>query len=36
MPNYWEHQLGGMSQDQYLDGPRFAEQVRKLLAKIGQ
>jgi len=32
-PNYWEHQLGGMSGDRYLDGPRFAEQVRMLLAK---
>jgi len=35
-PNYWEHQLGGMPQDKYLDGPRFAEEVRKLLAKAGK
>jgi len=35
-PVYWEHQLGGMPAKNYLDGPRFAEEVRKLLAKIGQ
>ncbi len=35
-PSYWEHQLGGMPQDKLLDGPRFAGEVRKLLAKIGQ
>jgi hypothetical protein len=33
-PNYWEHQLGTMHK--FLDGPRFAEEVRKLLAKIGE
>ena len=35
-PVHWEHQLGGMPTSNYLDGPRFAEEVRKLLAKIGQ
>ena len=35
-PAYWEHQLGGLDSARYLDGPRFAEEVRKLLAKIGQ
>ena len=35
-PNYFEHQLGGLPSDRSLDGPRFAEEVRKLLAKIGQ
>jgi hypothetical protein len=35
-PAYWEHQLGGMPANNYLDGPRFAEEVRKLLAKIRQ
>jgi len=36
IPNYWEHQLGGLESTRYLDGLRFAEEVRKLLAKIGQ
>jgi len=36
IPTYWEHQLGGLESTRYLDGPRFAEEVRKLLAKIGQ
>jgi hypothetical protein len=35
-PAYWEHQLGGLDSTRYLDGPRFAEEVRKLLAKVGQ
>jgi len=35
-PAHWEHQLGGMPANNYLDGPRFAEEIRKLLAKIGQ
>ncbi len=35
-PAYWEHQLGGLDSARYLDGPRFAEEVRKLLAKVGQ
>lgn len=35
-PVHWEHQLGGMPTSNYLDGPRFAKEVRKLLAKIGQ
>jgi hypothetical protein len=35
-PNYWKHQLGGMPKDKYLDGPRFAGEVRRLLAKIGR
>jgi hypothetical protein len=35
-PVHWEHQLGGMPASNYLDGRRFAEEVRKLLAKIGQ
>jgi hypothetical protein len=35
-PAYWEHQLGGLDSTRYLDGPRFGEEVRKLLAKIGQ
>lgn len=35
-PAHWEHQLGGMPASNYLDGPRFAEEARKLLAKIGQ
>jgi hypothetical protein len=25
-PNYFEHQLGGLSSDKFLDGPRFAEE----------
>ena len=36
IPAYWEHQLGGIDSTRYLDGPRFGEEVRKLLAKIGQ
>ena len=32
-PSYWEHQLGGVDSNRYLDGPRFAEEVRKLLAR---
>lgn len=35
-PNYFEHQLGGLPSDKILNGPRFAEEVRKLLAKVGQ
>jgi hypothetical protein len=35
-PSYWEHQLGGLPSSKFLDGPRFAEEVRKLLAKAGQ
>jgi hypothetical protein len=35
-PAYWEHQLGGLDSARYLDGPRFAEEVRKLLARVGQ
>jgi hypothetical protein len=36
-PTYWEHQLGGgIADNRLLDGPRFAGEVRKLLAKIGQ
>lgn len=35
-PNYWEHQLGTMPSNKFLDGPRFAEEVRNLLAKVGK
>jgi len=35
-PSYWEHQLGGMPSEKLLDGPRFAGEVGKLMAKIGQ
>jgi hypothetical protein len=35
-PAHWEHQLGGMSSRNYLDGPHFSEEVGKLLAKVGQ
>lgn len=35
-PTYWEHQLGGMAPERQLNGPRFAEQVRKLLAEVEQ
>lgn len=30
-PTYWEQQMGGFPAETRLDGPRFAEQVRKLL-----
>ena len=33
-PDHWEHQLGGMPPERRLDGPRFSEQVKKLLAAI--
>ncbi len=33
LPTYWEHQLGGLAPERQLNGPRFAEQVRKLLAE---
>lgn len=33
-PTYWEHQLGGLPGNKRLNGPRFAEQVRKLLTDI--
>jgi hypothetical protein len=36
IPSYWEHQLGGLGTNRLLDGPHFAEEVRKLLAKVGQ
>lgn len=36
VPDYWEHQLGGMAPERQLNGPRFAEQVRKLLAEVEQ
>ena len=29
-PTYWEHQLGGLPGDKRLDGPRFADAVRRL------
>ncbi|MFQ5694389.1 MAG: hypothetical protein ACE5HB_00200 [Terriglobia bacterium] len=32
-PDYWEHQLGGMPPGKRLNGPRFAERVRRLLAQ---
>ena len=32
-PTYWEHQLGGMDRSRRLNGPRFADEVRKLLAE---
>lgn len=32
-PTYWEHQLGGMDGTRRLNGSRFAEEVRKLLAE---
>jgi len=35
-PTYWEHQLGGMDRSRRLNGPRFAEEVRKLLAEVEQ
>lgn len=35
-PNYFEHQLGGLPSEKELDGPRFAGEVGKLLAKAGQ
>ena len=36
-PSHWEALFGGGSvTDRLLDGPRFAGEVRKLLAKIGQ
>lgn len=36
-PTHWEAQIGGgFSAEYMLDGPRFAGEVRKLLAKIGQ
>jgi hypothetical protein len=35
-PSYWEHQLGTMPSEKFLDGPRLAEEVRKLLAKMNQ
>lgn len=36
VPNYFEHQLGGLASEKLLDGPRFAAEVGKLLAKVGQ
>lgn len=35
-PTYWEHQLGGMDGTRRLNGPRFADEVRKLLAEVEQ
>jgi hypothetical protein len=36
-PSFWQEQSGGgFAGDRTLDGPRFAEEVHKLLAKIGQ
>jgi hypothetical protein len=35
-PIYFEHQLGGLPSDKLLDGPRFADEVRKLLASAGK
>ncbi len=32
-PTYWEHQLGGLPPERRLNGPRFADEVRKLLAE---
>jgi len=32
-PDYWEHQLGGMPSERRLDGPRFAEAVKRFLAQ---
>lgn len=34
VPTYWEHQLGGMPGNRRLNGPRFAEQVRRLLERV--
>lgn len=36
VPTYFEHQLGGLPSEKTLDGPRFAGEVGKLLAKAGQ
>ena len=30
-PDYWMHQLGGLSQERRLDGQKFAEETNKLL-----
>lgn len=35
-PAYFEHQLGGLPPEKLLDGPRFAGEVSKLLARAGQ
>jgi len=31
VPTYWEHQLGGLPGNRRLNGPRFADAVRRLL-----
>jgi hypothetical protein len=36
VPNYFEHQLGGLPSEKLLDAPRFAGEAGKLLAKAGQ
>ena len=36
VPNYFEHQLGGLPSEKLLDGPRFASEVGKLLVKAGK
>ena len=33
-PDYWMHQLGGQPLERRLDGPRFAEVIKRLLQEV--